>query len=168
MDLMLCQSAALLHYLRGNCGTSRDRAMLRDEPNIGRSSIMTPHRILGLNALATAACALGMLATRGTLYTLFGLRTPALLDVLAVGLLVYAGLLWLATHRPISRQTLMTFTAADALWVVASAMVLVLFWGQFDALARLLIIAVALVVEVFATLQYFAAGRVGGRSPQLT
>jgi hypothetical protein len=128
---------------------------------------MTPHRILGLNALATAGCALGMLATRGTLYTLFGLETPVLLDVLAVGLLGYAGLLWLATRRPISRQTLMTFTAADALWVVASAMVLVLFWGQFDAIARLLVIAVALVVEVFATLQYFAAGRVGGRSPQM-
>jgi hypothetical protein len=165
--LMLCQSDALLHYLRGNCRTPRTRAMLLPEPDIRRSLIMTPHRVLGLNALATAGCALGMLATRGTLYTLFGLQTPVLLDVLAVGLLGYAGLLWLATRRPISRQMLMTFTAADALWVVASAMVLVLFWGQFDAIGRLLVIAVALVVEVFATMQYFAAGRVGGRSPQM-
>jgi hypothetical protein len=123
---------------------------------------MAPHRILGFNALATAGCAIGMLATRGSLYTSFGLATPMLLDVLAVGLLGYAGLLWLATRRPISRQTLMTFSAADALWVVGSALVLVFFWGQFDAVARLLIIAVAIVVEVLATLQFLAA-----RKPRL-
>jgi hypothetical protein len=128
---------------------------------------MTPHRILGLNALVTAAGALGMLATRGTLHTFFGLETSTLLDVLAVGLLGYAGLLWLATRRPINRQTLMTFTAAEVLWVVASAVVLVMFWSQFDTIARLLVIVVAIVVEIFATLQYLAAGRVGGRSPQL-
>jgi hypothetical protein len=126
---------------------------------------MAPHRILGLNALATAGSALGMLATRGTLYTFFGLATPFLLDLLAVGLLAYAALLWHATRRPISRQTLMTFTAADALWVVASAVVLVLFWGQLDTIARLLVIAAAIVVEVFATLQFRAAGRVAGDSP---
>ena len=120
---------------------------------------MTPRRILGLNALVTAVGALGMLATRGTLYTFFGLETSTLLDVLAVGLLGYAGLLWLATRRTISRQTLMRFTAADVLWVVASAVVLVMFWSQFDTIARLLVIAVAVVVEIFATLQYLAAQR---------
>ena len=128
---------------------------------------MTPHRILGLNALATAGCAVAMLATRGWLYSLFGLDTSSLLDLLAVGLLAYAGALLLATRRPVSRQTLMAFTLADALWVVASAAVLVLFWGRFDVVARLLVIAVALVVEVFATLQFLAAGRVTGGSPQM-
>ena len=128
---------------------------------------MTPHRILALNALTTAGCAIGMLATRGTLYTFFGLDSSTLLDVLAIGLLAYAGWLWLATRRPISRQTLMTFTVLDALWVVASAVVLLLFWGQFDAIARLLVIAAAIVVEGLATLQFLAAGRVGGGSPQM-
>ena len=47
---------------------------------------MTPQRILTLNAFATAACAAGMLATRGALYPHFGLGTPLLLDVIAVGL----------------------------------------------------------------------------------
>jgi hypothetical protein len=126
---------------------------------------MTPHRILGLNALATPGCALGMLATRATLYTLFGLDTPVLLDALAIGLLAYAGALGLAARGSISRQTLMAFTAADALWVVGSAAVLVLFWGQLAVLARALIIAVAVVVEIFATLQFLAAGRVSGGSP---
>jgi hypothetical protein len=129
--------------------------------------IMTSHRILQLNAVATAACALGILATRGTLHSLFGLEAPLLLDVLAVGLLAYAGALaFAARHQPLSRQALIAFTVADAMWVAASAIVLVLFWAQLAPLARLLVIAVALVVEAFATLQFRAAGRVTSASPQ--
>jgi hypothetical protein len=50
--------------------------------------------------------------------------------------------------------------------VVGSAVVLVLFWTELAPLARLLVVAVALVVEVFATLQFRAAGRVMA-SPQI-
>ena len=127
---------------------------------------MTSHRILHLNALSTAACALGMLAARSTLYSLFGLDAPILLDVLAVGLIAYAGALALAAHRrPVTRLALIAFTVADVLWVVASAAVLLLFWAQLATVARLLVIAVAMVVEGFATLQFRAAGRVPGASP---
>ena len=91
---------------------------------------MTSHRILQLNAVSTAACGLGLLAGRGTLYVLFGLDTPTLLDVIAVGLLAYAGMLAAAAlQRPVSRPVLMAFTAADVLWVAASALVLLLFWA---------------------------------------
>lgn len=129
---------------------------------------MTSHRILRLNAVSTAACALAMLATRSSLYSLFGLDTPILLDLLAVGLLGYAGALAFAAHRqPVTRQALLAFTVADVFWVVASAIVLWLFWGQIAPVARLLVIAVALVVEVFATLQLRAAGGVTGGSPQI-
>ena len=124
---------------------------------------MTSHRILQLNAISTAACAVGMFATRGTLYSLFGLDTPLLLDVLAVGLLAYAAALAFAAHRlPVTRQALMAFTVTDGLWVAASAIVLLMFWGQLAPVARFLIIAVGLVVEIFATLQFRAA-----RSPQV-
>jgi hypothetical protein len=129
--------------------------------------IMTSHRILQLNAASTAACALGMLATRGTLHSFFGLDTPILLDVLAVGLLAYAGALAFAAERqPVGRAALMAFTIADVMWVVASAVVLVAFWGQLAPLARVLVIAVALVVEVFATLQFRAAGGFAGRAAE--
>lgn len=124
---------------------------------------MTPHRILLLNAGSTAACAVGMLAARGVLYPLFGLDSPILLDVLAAGLLAYAGALAAAGLRhSIDRPTLMAFTIADGVWVVASAIVLLLFWNELAPLARMLVIAVALVVEGFATLQFLAAGRVEG------
>jgi hypothetical protein len=124
---------------------------------------MTSHRILQLNALSTAACAAAMLIARGILHTFFGLGSPLLLDLLAVGFLVYAGALAFAAHRrPVSRPTLMVFTVADAIWVGGSALVLVIFWGQLTPLARLLIVAVALVVELFATLQFRAALKVDG------
>jgi hypothetical protein len=133
-----------------------------------RSLVMTSHRILQLNAVSTAVCALGMLAVRQVLHPLFGLDTPILLDTLAVGLLAYAGLLALAAHRrPVTRQALIAFTVADGAWVVGSAIVLVLFWADLAQSARFLIIAVALVVEVFATLQFIAAGRISAAAPRL-
>jgi len=57
--------------------------------------------------------------------------------------------------------------AESVLWVVASAIVLLWFWADFAAVARFLVIAVALVVEVFATLQFRAAGRVSAAAPQM-
>ena len=119
---------------------------------------MTPHRILNLNALSTAAGAVGMLATRGTLHAFFGLQTPLLLDVLAVGLLAYAAaLIVVARRETVDRPALMAFAIVDGLWVAGSAVALLMFWAQFTPVARVLVIAVALAVEVFATLQYRAA-----------
>jgi hypothetical protein len=124
---------------------------------------MTAHRILLLNAVSTAACAVGMLLARGTLYSLFGLDTPMFLDVLAMGFLVYAGALtFAATRSTVNRSTLMAFTIADALWVGASAVVLLTFWGQLTTVAHLLVISTALIVEIFATLQFRAASRANG------
>ena len=123
---------------------------------------MKSHRILQLNAVYTAACAIAMLATRGILHTFFGLDSPMLLDAVAVGLLGYAGALAFAAQRPVGRSTLMFFTVADVVWVVGSALVLMIFWAQLMLLAKLLIAAVALVVEAFATLQFRAAVRISG------
>ena len=129
---------------------------------------MSPRHILQVNALSTALCAVGMFATRGTLYALFGLATPALLDELALGLLAYAGATVIAAARePVKHRTLMAFSIADAVWVVGSAVVLLLLWPQFAPMARLLVAAVAVVVEIFAALQFRAAGAARRRSPQL-
>jgi hypothetical protein len=153
------------HYLAGNCETSLPRAMLVADTRFQRSGTMTPNRVLQLNALFTAAGAAGMLATRGLLYPQFGLAAPLVLDVLALGLLAYAiALVIAARQQPVDRPTLLAFTAADALWVGGSAVVLMIFWSQFTPLARTLVIAVALAVDVFATLQYRAAGTARARA----
>jgi hypothetical protein len=128
---------------------------------------MTSNQILQLNAFSTAASAVAMLATRGTLYRLFGADSPMLFDVLAVGLLMYAGALVIVAREPVvGRRALMAFTFADGLWVVGSAIALLLFWTEFTPLARILVIGVALVVDMFAMLQFRAAGGFGGRVSQ--
>ena len=128
---------------------------------------MTAHRVLQLNGSATAISALAMLATRGVLPPLFGLSSPVLFDVIAVAFLVYAGALFAAAaRRPVSAKTMMVFTAADAVWVVGSAIVLMVYWAQLAPVARVLVIAVALVVELFASLQYRAAGAIRRHSSQ--
>lgn len=133
---------------------------------------MNPHRLLRANALSTAACAVVMLAARDTLSRMFGLESPFLLDVLAIGLLAYAAALALTARVTIiSRGALLAFAAADAAWVAGSAVVLVAFWSQFTWPARLLVIAVGLVVEMFATLQFRVAtrsqrGTLRGSDPQ--
>jgi hypothetical protein len=122
---------------------------------------MTSHRILQLNAISTAASALVMLATRGTLHTFFGLETPILLDGVALAFLIYAGVVGIAAARqPVSRAALMAFSVADGLWVAASVIVLLAFWNQLTPVGRFLIVAVGIVVDVFATLQFRAARRV--------
>ena len=129
---------------------------------------MTPNRILNLNALSTAGCAVAMLLMRGLLYPLFGLSSPLLLDVIAVGLSAYALALWLVSRQEaISRRSLLLFTLVDDAWVVGSAIVLELFWADLAPAARALTIAVALVVAVFAILQFRAAGWWGVRVRRL-
>jgi hypothetical protein len=128
---------------------------------------MTPQRILAINAASTAACAAAMLGTRGMLYPLFGLDAPLPLDVVAVGFLGYAAALAVAARQAhVSRRTLVAFTVADAAWVAGSALVLVVFWTELAALARVMVIAVALVVEVFASLQFRAVGALTRPSTQ--
>lgn len=122
---------------------------------------MTSNRILQLNAIATAACGLGMLLTRAVLFQFFGAAGPLLFDVIAVALLGYAAALWISSRQPqVNRGTLLAFTVADGMWVVGSAVVLLLFWHQLAPIARMLVIVVAVVVDIFAMLQYRAAGRV--------
>ena len=129
---------------------------------------MTSHRILLLNGISTLACGLGMLLTRNVLFREFGLQTPWLLDAIAVGLLAYAGALVIAARRDtIARPTLLAFTAADAAWVAGSVALLTIYWVELTPLARFLVIAVALAVDLFAMLQFRAAGTLGHSGARL-
>lgn len=119
---------------------------------------MTSNRILQINATATAATGLAMLAARGFLPPLFGLASPMLLDLIAIFFLAYAaGLFYVAARPPVERGALLTFAAADTAWVVGSVLVLLMFWPQLTPIGRVLIIGVAIIVDAFAMLQFRAA-----------
>lgn len=128
---------------------------------------MTARRTMLANAAFSAASALFILVARGSLYPLFGLESPALLTAIAGGLLLYVGSLVITARRePPNRRTLLMAAVLDAGWVVASVIVLIVAWTQLAPLARVLLIGAALVVEVFATMQFRVARSIaaeGGR-----
>lgn len=119
---------------------------------------MTSNRILQINATATAATGVAMLAARGFLPPLFGLASPMLLDLTAIFFLVYAAVLFFVAARPqVERPALLAFAAADGAWVVGSVIALLMFWPQLTPIGRVLIIGVAIIVDAFAMLQFRAA-----------
>jgi hypothetical protein len=110
------------------------------------------------NACFSAASAVFILAARDRLYPLFALESSALLVAIAGGLLLYAGSLVVAARRESpDRRALLTAAVLDAGWVLGSTVVLVAAWAQLAPVARVLLIGAALIVEVFATLQFRVA-----------
>jgi len=119
---------------------------------------MTANRILQLNAVITAVCAVAMLAARPILYPLFGLSSPAWLDVATIVFLAYAAALLFVARRPtVRRAELVVFTIGDSLCFVAGLIVLIAFWSDLTPLARVLVALTTVVVDVFAMAQYRAA-----------
>lgn len=124
------------------------------------------HAIL-IDAAATTATAALMLVGRGFLYPYFGLDSPELLDIAAAAFIVYAGIIGLAAARPdISRTTLVTIAGANVAYVVASMILLVMFWSVLEPAGRVLVVGVALAVEAFAFLQFTAAYRTAPNPPE--
>ena len=127
--------------------------------------ILTPHRTVLLDAIATAASGVLMLAARNILYPFFGLTSARLLDIVAVTFIAYAAAIAMVAARPaISRAVLMTIVGVNVASAVASVAILIAFWTELDPIGRGLIILVALIVEAFATLQFAAARRTPARA----
>jgi hypothetical protein len=115
---------------------------------------MTARRALLANASFTGVSAVILIAAGGALYPLFALRSSSLLTTIGVVLLLYAGSLIIEARRePPQRYALVTAALLDAGWVVGSVIVLVIAWSTLAPAGRVLIIAAALVVEVFAFVQ---------------
>lgn len=127
--------------------------------------ILTAHRTVLIDAIATAASGVLMLTARGILYPFFGLPSPMLLDIVAVTFIAYAAAIAVVAARPvISRAALMTIVGVNVASVVISVAILIAFWADFHPVGRVLIAAVALIVEAFATLQFAAARRTPARA----
>ena len=73
--------------------------------------------------------------------------------------IVLSAALWIVSRQDsISPRSLLVFALVDDAWVVGSAIALELFWVDMAPVARMMTIAIALVVAVFAILQFRAAG----------
>jgi hypothetical protein len=110
-------------------------------------------RALLLDAIATGATALLLLAAGGLLAGMLGLPAP---------LLRYAGLLlvpfvalvaWAASREQAPHHVVQTVIGANVVWVIASILLLLSGWVQPTALGYAFVIGQAVVVGVFAELQ---------------
>lgn len=127
-------------------------------------------RTLRANAAFSAGCGALLLLLAAPMAPLFGLPSGAVLQAVGIGLLPFAAVLaWSAGRAAVPRRWVLAFTAADVSWVIGSGILLLLAWNALSVTGRALIIAVALVVEAFATLQareiVSGGARASGGSP---
>jgi hypothetical protein len=116
-------------------------------------------RALLLDAIATGATALLLLAGAGSLASLLGLPET---------LLRYAGLLlipfvvvvtWAGTREQAPRPIVRTIIGANALWVLGSVLLLLGGWVQPTQFGYAFVIGQAVAVGVFAELQMLGLRR---------
>lgn len=124
-------------------------------------------RALILDALASGATALLMIAGAGLVESLLGLpaallRGAGLVLVPYVAFVVYAG-----TRDIISRSAVWMIIVANMAWAAASALLLVSGWVAPAALGYAFVIAQAVAVALLGELQYMGLRR-GVRGPVAT
>ena len=124
-------------------------------------------RALILDALASGATALLMIAGAGLVESLLGLpaallRGAGLVLVPYVAFVVYAG-----TRDIISRSAVWMIIVANMAWAAASALLLVSGWVAPAALGYAFVIAQAVAVALLGELQYMGLRR-GVRGPAAT
>lgn len=116
-------------------------------------------RALLLDAAASGATALLAIAAAGLLEGLLGLpaallRWAGLVLLPYVAFVVYAG-----TREDVSRSAVWAVIAANALWAVASALLLMSGWVAPTALGYAFVIGQALVVALLGELEYMGLRR---------
>ena len=111
------------------------------------------------DAVASGATGLLMIAGAGLLEGLLGLPTALMREAGLVLVPYVAFVAWVGTREAISRPAVQAIIAMNVLWVVGSVLVLV---GGFVAptvLGYAFVIAQAVVVGVFAELQFIGLRR---------
>lgn len=114
---------------------------------------------LKLDAVATGALAALGVAAASLLDDLLG--TPSsLLWLVGLFLLAYAAAVWVIGTRPqVSRQAAWSVVAVNVLWVVASVATVAAGWLPLTTLGTAFVLLQAVVVLVFADLQYVGLRR---------
>lgn len=113
-------------------------------------------RILLADALASAAAGLLMALGAGYLSPLLGLPLMLLREA-GIILLPFAALVaYVATRREVPRRGVWAVIVCNAIWVLASMVLLLSGWVSPTMPGQVFIVAQALAVALFAELEYFA------------
>jgi hypothetical protein len=93
----------------------------------------------------------------GPITTFLGLSTPIILLVLGLVILVTAVLLYRAAASAIGAKLGLFFALIDAAWVVVSVLLLLAGWVPFTAGGKLAVGLIAVIVAVFASLEFYGS-----------
>jgi hypothetical protein len=119
------------------------------------------HRALLADAAATAATGLLLALGASGLSSPLGL-SEALLRYAGLSLLPFAALVaWLARQPEPSRPVAWGVVAYNAVWAIDSVLILLLGWVSPTTLGYVFVVGQALVVALFAELQFFGLRRSG-------
>lgn len=114
----------------------------------------TLRRALVLDAFATGAMGLGLVAAAGRLSPLVGISEPLLRGAGIVLLPFTAALIYLYNQPRLSRRAAWVIVAANALWAVDSVLVLAARWIDPNALGVAFVLVQAAAVAALAWLEY--------------
>jgi len=115
--------------------------------------------VLVLDAAASGATGLLLLAGAGVLEDLVGLPVALLREAGLILIPYVAFVAWVGTREPIARSAVWAIIAANALWALASVGLLVSGLVAPTALGYVFVIAQAAVVALLGELQYAALKR---------
>jgi len=116
-------------------------------------------RVLALDAVASGATGLLLAAGAGPLAPLLGLPEP-LMRPAGVFLIGYAAVIGVMSRRyELPKIAVNMVVALNALWAIESLAILALGWVQPTALGYAFVVFQAVVVGVFAELQFIAVRR---------
>lgn len=113
-----------------------------------------------INAAFSTACAVDMLLFAPKISHWLGLLNHWIIPALALGLLLFAGLLfWLSRLPAIPKPVALSIVLADCAWVIASAMFVILNPTHASTIGLGLVIAIACIVGSLAAFQFRSARR---------
>ncbi len=114
-------------------------------------------RTLQGNSIFSGICGAAFMIGAGPITTFLGLSTPIILLVLGLVILVTAVLLYrVAASHAIGAKLGLLFAFIDAAWVVVSVLLLT-GWVSFTAGGKLAVGLVAVIVAVFASLEFYGS-----------
>ncbi|MEL6890554.1 MAG: hypothetical protein AAFP84_03080 [Actinomycetota bacterium] len=130
-------------------------------PRNARISTRTLRAVLRLNAANSLVCGLALAVFASTLADRLGTGYPGWVRLVGLGLLPFAAFVWWVAAGPPERlrHEVPLIVAGDIAWVVASVVGLALGW--FDGIGVAIVIAMAVVVDTFATFQWLGVRGLG-------
>lgn len=125
--------------------------------NVSSSNFL--RRALLIDAAASGATAVLLVAGAGLLDGLLGLPVALMREAGLILIPYVAFVAWVGTRETLSRGAVWTIIAANALWAVASFVVVFSGWVAPTALGYAFVIAQAVVVALLGELQYVGLKR---------